>query len=91
MDAAASGPEALALVEAKDYDVIFCDMMMPVMDGTLFYEKVRESYPGVEERIVFITGGAFTRRTAAFLEGVPNPTVAKPFSRALLRTIVERS
>lgn len=89
VDTASSGVDAMKLVASARYDVIFCDMMMPVMDGMSFYEELAKTHAGMEKKVVFITAGAYTARTASFLERVPNPTVPKPFSRDLLRGIVE--
>jgi hypothetical protein len=53
------------------------------------YEELRRILPGLERRVVFMTGGAFTPRAREFLEQVPNPRIDKPFDlrqvRALLR------
>jgi hypothetical protein len=49
---------------------------------------VRAERPGVEQRIVFMTGGAFTTRAAEFLASVDNLRVEKPFSLGLIETIV---
>ncbi len=86
--AAASGREALAKLEAEEFDVVFCDLMMPGMSGIELFERVRSERPGLEERIVFMTGGAFTTRAAEFLASVDNLRVEKPFSLGLIESIV---
>ena len=40
--------------------------------------------------MVFITGGAFTPRAEAFLNGVDNPKVRKPFEVAQLISVVNQ-
>jgi CheY-like chemotaxis protein len=62
--------------------------MMPGMSGIELYERVRKDLPGIEERIVFMTGGAFTTRAAEFLASVDNMRVEKPFSLGLIENIV---
>jgi HD-like signal output (HDOD) protein len=42
---AASGPEALELLEKERFDVIVTDMRMPIMDGAALLEEVRQRYP----------------------------------------------
>jgi PAS domain S-box-containing protein len=42
------------------FDIIFCDLMMPGMTGIEFYAVVAEKQPTQTQRIVFVTGGAFT-------------------------------
>jgi PAS domain S-box-containing protein len=86
--AAASAREGLARLDAEDFDVVFCDLMMPGMSGIELYERVRTERPGLEERIVFMTGGAFTTRAAEFLASVDNLRVEKPFSLGLIENIV---
>lgn len=42
---AASGPEALAIVEDHQPDCVLLDLRMPGMDGVMILEKLRESFP----------------------------------------------
>jgi PAS domain S-box-containing protein len=87
--AATSAREALALLDQNgEFDVLFCDLMMPGMSGMDLYERIRDERPGLERRIVFMTGGAFTARTAEFLSSVDNRRVEKPFSLGLVERIV---
>jgi CheY-like chemotaxis protein len=81
--------EGLSAIDAgRDFDVVFCDLMMPGMTGIDFYEKLRARGGGVERRIVFMTGGAFTTRAAEFLASVENRRLEKPFSLQLVERIV---
>jgi PAS domain S-box-containing protein len=80
--------EALALIgSGEEFDVIFCDLMMPGMSGVDFYAKLSEERTGLEHKIVFMTGGAFTARTAEFLASIDNRRLEKPFGLALLERI----
>src|SRR5207245_5532851 len=75
-----SAKNALECLSAgQRYDVILCDMMMPVVSGMDFYEALRETADEQADRIVFLTGGAFTARAREFLDQVPNLRVEKPF------------
>ena len=40
VDLAAEGPEALEMLEKKDYDVVLCDIKMPKMDGIEVLERI---------------------------------------------------
>jgi len=71
------------------FDVILCDLMMPEMTGMELCEKVGEIAPAQAERMVFITGGAFTTEAKAFLDRVQNQRVDKPFGVASLRGLVQ--
>jgi signal transduction histidine kinase len=75
-----SARQALATIMAGErFDVILCDLMMPEMDAPVLYEEIRKISPTQADRMVFVTGGAFTARTREFLENVPNPRLGKPF------------
>ncbi|MGD0525578.1 MAG: response regulator, partial [Polyangiaceae bacterium] len=86
--AATSAREAFEAIAEGDFDVVFCDLIMPGDGGIDLYERLRVARPGLERRIVFMTGGAFTERTAEFLASVDNRRVEKPFSLGLVEKIV---
>jgi PAS domain S-box-containing protein len=83
-----SAAEALALLPTRRFDTIVCDLMMPEMTGMELYERMLAETPALAARMVFLTGGAFTREAAEFLESVPNPRLEKPFTPAQLRDVV---
>jgi PAS domain S-box-containing protein len=85
---ATTAREAFEAIERTDFDVVFCDLIMPGAGGIDLYERLRSVHPGLERRIVFMTGGAFTERTAEFLASVENRRVEKPFSLGLVEQIV---
>ena len=70
------------------FDVIICDMMMAGLTGMDIYEKIAHERPGMERRIVFVSGGAHTARTRAFLSKVPNRCLSKPFAPEGLSSIL---
>jgi two-component system cell cycle sensor histidine kinase/response regulator CckA len=86
-----SGSEALDVLDSgQTFDIVFCDLMMAQLSGMELFETVRRRYPGIQDRFVFMTGGAFTQQAKDFLSGVPNPVVEKPFDIRALRTLVSR-
>ncbi len=75
-----SAHQALASIRAGErFDVIICDLMMPDMDAPVLHDEIRKIAPAQAERMVFVTGGAFTLRAREFLESVSNPRLGKPF------------
>ena len=71
------------------FDAILCDVMMPVMSGMEFHRALAERHPDQVRALIFLTGGAFSKETAAFLDSVPNAHVEKPFDAVKLRARVE--
>ncbi|WNG23738.1 PAS domain-containing protein [Cystobacter fuscus] len=83
---------ALKLLEQGcRYDLILCDVMMPGMTGMDLYAELNRSAPDQAQRVVFMTGGAFTPRALSFLQEVPNPKLSKPLDLRQLRALVGRS
>ncbi len=80
VEVADGGRCALEVIERdRDFDVLLCDLMMTDVDGVDLYERVRAAAPGLERRIIFMTGGAFTSRASDFLASIPNVCLEKPF------------
>ncbi len=77
--------------QGSRYDVILCDVMMPGMTGMDLYQELSRTVPDQAQRIVFMTGGAFTPRALSFLQEVPNPKLSKPLDLRQLRALVGRS
>lgn len=93
VDLASSGQQALELLlGGGPFDAVLCDLMMPGMSGIELFRALKARAPGLEERLVFMTGGAFTAEAESFLDEVSNPRVEKPFDFAsvdrLLRVAV---
>ncbi|MDX2012107.1 MAG: ATP-binding protein [Myxococcaceae bacterium] len=61
-------------------DVVFCDVMMPEMSGAELYHRLRANHPKLAERMVFMTGGAFSASAREFLDEVAQPILEKPFT-----------
>jgi PAS domain S-box-containing protein len=83
-----SGREAIERLSSASFDLVFCDLLMPDLTGMDVYEHVRSAHPGRESSLVFMTGGAFTRRAREFLRDVDNERLDKPFESTELFEIV---
>ena len=85
-----SGREALARLSAGErFDVVLCDLMMPDMTGMDLHAEIGRVAPAQVERMIFVTGGAFTPKARDFLEQVPNPLVEKPVDFQNLRALMK--
>jgi signal transduction histidine kinase len=67
------------------FDVILCDLMMPDVTGMDLYEALHRDVPDEADRIIFLTGGAFTPAARAFLDKLPGRWLEKPFDPNKLR------
>jgi CheY-like chemotaxis protein len=84
-----SGRQALEkLAVDSGFHVILCDVMMPDFAGRELYEAIQQGGSGLEQRFVFVSGGAFTPGAREFLARVPNPTLEKPFDEAAVKRVV---
>jgi PAS domain S-box-containing protein len=85
------GPEALELITRNDYDVVFCDVMMPTMTGMDLHREVRARDPALAERFIFITGGPFTQEARDLFDKVTNPCIQKPFTPSDLALVLQHA
>jgi PAS domain S-box-containing protein len=82
--------QALARIRTGErYDVLLCDLLMPVVTGMDLYAEVLRTTPKLAGRIVFMTGGAFTPRARAFLQSVVNQCLEKPLDMSKLRSLLK--
>jgi CheY-like chemotaxis protein len=79
--------EAIRQIDAgQRFDVILCDLMMPNITGMDVHAELMRRAPEMAERMVFITGGAFTEQAREFLEH--RPSVEKPVDLETLRALI---
>ena len=79
------------LLGADEFDVVFCDLIMPEISGVDLYYSVELNRPERAERLVFMTGGVFTPEAERFLASVANPRVEKPFSLARVEQLLAQA
>jgi two-component system cell cycle sensor histidine kinase/response regulator CckA len=83
--------DALGLLDSgASFDVILSDVMMPEMSGLDFYMELSKRFADHSDRVVFISGGAFTPATRASLERTGNLRIDKPFEPRHIRDVVQR-
>jgi two-component system response regulator YesN len=85
---AKNGMEALELLESESFDLVLCDIRMPVMDGLELVRHIREK--GIESDIIMLSGYqdfAYTR--AAIQYGVKD-YVLKPIPYDELTGVIAR-
>jgi|HubBroStandDraft_6_1064221.scaffolds.fasta_scaffold655107_3 CheY-like chemotaxis protein len=90
VETALDGSEGTVLVGQKPYDLIFCDLRMPELDGRALYQEFRGRCPGVLKRLVFVTGMARTAEYESFLRKTGMQVLPKPFTIHQLKGVVAR-
>jgi signal transduction histidine kinase len=84
-----SGREAADRVQGGErFDLIICDLMMPQMTGMDLQAELAGIASDQAERMLFMTGGAFTPRARQFLDETRNPRIEKPIDVPNLLALV---
>jgi nitrogen-specific signal transduction histidine kinase/CheY-like chemotaxis protein len=88
--AALSDPhEALARIEAGEkFDLVLSDLIMPRMTGMDLHDAIARIAPELAERMLFITGGAFTPSALSFVSTRADRVLEKPLGPDALRAAV---
>lgn len=76
------------ILAGERFDIILCDLMMPDMSGMELYDALLAAAPAQVERLIFLSGGAFTPRARAFLAGLRNWHLDKPFEPQALSQLM---
>jgi signal transduction histidine kinase/CheY-like chemotaxis protein/integral membrane sensor domain MASE1/HPt (histidine-containing phosphotransfer) domain-containing protein len=86
---AASGAEALSMIEAEDYDLVLMDVQMPEMDGFAATARIRAMKPPKGRIPIIAMTAHAANEDAEYCRRVGmNEHVAKPIDKAvLLRTV----
>ncbi|MCH7870457.1 MAG: response regulator, partial [Planctomycetes bacterium] len=82
-EAAADGPDALALIETREFDVVLLDISMPGMDGFEVLRRIRAVHPPTSLPVIMMTG---IDQRGAVLEALQlgaSDYVVKPFDFAV--------
>ena len=78
VDTVETGPEALGLIQRHDYDFVFTDLKMPVMDGVEVVKAVKHLRPDID--VVVITGYGSIDTAVETLQHGASEYVQKPFT-----------
>lgn len=87
---AASGEEAIALIEAHgDIDLVLLDIMMPKMSGYETCKRLREKYRPYDLPVIFLTARNQTNDLVMGFEAGANDYLAKPIAKEELLARVD--
>jgi PAS domain S-box-containing protein len=88
---ARTGREAIDhITGGARFDAIVSDVMMPNMTGIELVEELQRIAPDQAQRLIFLSGGAFTAQTRERLDQLGAPQLEKPISARELRACVTR-
>lgn len=79
----------LELYAEHEFDIVFCDLMMPESSGLDFYARLSELGPHHARRLVLMTGGVFHDRLGCTLADMPSPCILKPFGSEALEHFID--
>jgi len=89
IDEAYSGQECIDKVQAKDYNIIFMDYMMPEMDGIETLHHIKE-HPSVKSAVVALTADATDGSREKFLTAGFDEYVSKPINKDSLNQVIDK-
>jgi len=88
---AGCGRDAIDLINrGVRFDAIVSDVMMPNMTGIELIEELQRIAPDQAQRLIFLSGGAFTAQTRERLDQLGAPQLEKPITARELRACVNR-
>ena len=88
VDTANSGAAALTRILDASYDLVFSDMKMPGMSGIELYDEIARRWPGLERRMIFVTGDNLNPAIRQFIDRTGAFRVSKPFEIGVIRRLV---
>jgi CheY-like chemotaxis protein len=88
---ASSVNQGMQLYRSNEFDIVFCDLMMPELNGLEFYSRLTELGPTHAQRLVLMTGGVFTDRLGCSLAEIPTPCILKPFKHGEIERLIHQA
>ena len=87
-----NGKEALALTEQHEYDCIFMDIHMPIMDGVTATKAIRSSKTNANSYtpIIAMSGDILTDKSEILNDAGFSDFLSKPINPQLLKDLVEK-
>lgn len=93
VDEAVNGQQALQMLdrvtEGTSYDVILCDLKMPIMSGDQLLLELRNRGGDLHSRIIFLTGDEPSGEAARVIGAAGSPVVLKPYELREIGRLVE--
>ena len=86
-----SGQKAIDLINKQQhpYDLIISDVSMPDVNGVNLYLYIQKHHPGLEKRVIFMTGGPTSVYLDDFFVNTKAVCLVKPFEFDALRKVIK--
>ncbi len=91
-ETASNGVEALSMLAASPYDIVFMDILMPEMDGYETSHRIRQqqSREGRQPWIIALTAHALVENRHACIEAGMDDFLTKPLRLSDMQSAIER-
>ena len=90
-DIVANGEEVLAMMNSKEYDIIFMDIHMPLMDGMEAARRIINSSILKKPKIIAMTANALAEDKLKYLSIGMDDYISKPLMPEHIQQIIERT
>lgn len=88
VDSAEGGRQALEIIEEREYDLVFLDIMMPGVGGLEVLKELKGRYP--QTLVVMITAYGSVETAVEAMKNGANDYLMKPFEPEQLTLLVEK-
>jgi len=85
---AANGTEAFFALDKAEFDILFSDLRMPLLNGRELFERLCEIRPELVKNMAFVTGDTVGDSMDDFLKSCGRPILEKPFTKAGIRAVI---
>ncbi|MDH5643578.1 MAG: response regulator [Gemmatimonadota bacterium] len=90
VEVVSNGVDAFDVLQNEEVRAIVCDLNMPLLDGSHFFEQLEERIPEMASRVIFVTGDTEDAKMSKFLKRTGQPFLQKPAEIAELVEYVTR-
>ena len=85
---ASNGTEAFFALDKAEFDILFSDLRMPLLNGRELFERLCEIRPELVRNMAFVTGDTVGDSMDEFLRSCGRPILEKPFTKAGIRAVI---
>ena len=83
-DLAEDGKQAITMIMQQNYELVFMDIQMPIMDGVSATEVIRKTYDKETLPIIALTANVTLEEVENYLSIGMNSHLGKPYDKAAM-------